>query len=207
MTDILAIHPTHPQERLIRKAVDVLRSGGILIYPTDSGYAFGCQIGDKNAMDRIRRLRQLPPNHHFTLMCRDLSEISIYARVNNAVFRLLKAHTPGAYTFILEATKEVPKRLQHPKRKTIGLRIPSNPIALLLMEVLGQPMLSTSMILPGEELPLPSLEEIAQQLKGQVDLIIDGGDCGIIPTSIVDLTSGFPEIIRVGRGDISDFSA
>jgi len=205
MTDILKIHPTHPQERLILKAVAALSAGGVLIYPTDSGYAFGCQIGDKSALDRIRRLRQLPPNHHFTLMCRDLSEIAVYARVNNTVFRLLKAHTPGAYTFILEATKEVPKRLQHPKRKTIGLRIPSNPTALLMMEVLGQPIMSTSMILPGEEMPMPDLEDIAERLKGQVDLIIDGGDCGIIPTSIVDLTSGFPEIVREGRGDISDF--
>lgn len=205
MADRLVIHPTHPQERLILKAVDVLKKGGVIIYPTDSGYAFGCQIGDKNAMDTIRRLRQLSPKHHFTLMCRDLSEIAVYARVNNSVFRLLKAHTPGAYTFILEATKDVPKRLQHPKRKTIGLRIPSNPIAMMLMETLGQPIMSTSMILPDEDQALPNLEEIAERLHGQVDLIIDGADCGILPTTVIDLTTGYPEIIRAGRGDTSNF--
>lgn len=205
MTDILAIHPTHPQERLIRKAVDVLKAGGVIVYPTDSGYAFGCQIGDKNAMDRIRRLRQLPPRHHFTLMCRDLSEISMYARVNNPVFRLLKAHTPGPYTFILPATKDVPRRLQHPKRKTIGLRIPDNPIALLLIELLGEPIMSTSLILPDKKEPLSGSEEIASRLDAQVDVIIDGGDCGTIPTSIVDLTTQIPEILRKGRGDVSGF--
>jgi len=205
MTDRLVIHPTHPQERLILKAVQVLKEGGVIIYPTDSGYAFGCQIGDKDAMDKIRRLRQLSPKHHFTLMCRDLSEIAVYARVNNSVFRLLKSHTPGAYTFILQATKDVPKRLQHPKRKTIGLRIPSNPIAMMFMEKLGQPIMSTSMILPDEDQPLPDLEEITERLQGQVALIIDGGDCGILPTTVIDLTTGYPEIIRTGRGDTSSF--
>jgi len=205
MTDILAIHPTHPQERLIRKAVDVLKAGGVIVYPTDSGYAFGCQIGDRDALDRIRRLRQLPPTHHFTLMCRDLSEISTYARVNNPVFRLLKAHTPGAYTFILPATKDVPKRLQHPKRKAIGLRIPDSPIALLLIELLGEPIMSTSLILPDLERPLLDREEIATRLDAKVDLIIDGGSCGTIPTSIVDLTAETPEILREGRGDVSGF--
>ena len=203
MTDRLNIHPKHPQERLLRKAVKALEAGGVIVYPTDSGYALGCQIGDKSALDRIRQLRQLPPDHHFTLMCRDLSEVASYARLSNAVFRLLKAHTPGAYTFILEATRDVPKRLQHPKRKTIGLRIPDNLIALQLMEILEQPMLSTSLILGGEELPLSDAEEIAERLEGRIDLIIDGGPCGRIPTSIVDLTTGVPEILRHGRGDVS----
>lgn len=205
MTDVLSIHPTHPQERLIQKVVAVLKAGGVVVYPTDSGYALGCQIGDKNAMDRIRGLRQLPPNHHFTLMCRDLSEISIYARMNNVIFRILKSHTPGAYTFILEATREVPKRLQHPKRRTIGLRIPDNRIASLLMKKLEQPMLSTSLILPEVEEPLSNAEEILERIDGKVDLIVDGGDCGSSPTTIVDLSSGLPEILRVGSGDVTDF--
>lgn len=204
MTTILSIHPTHPQERLVRKVVDAIRSGGVIVYPTDSGYALGCQLGDKHAIERIRRIRQLDQNHHFTLMCRDLSEIASYAHVNNVLFRLLKSHTPGAYTFILPATKEVPKRLQHRKRKTIGLRVPSNPIALQLLELLEQPIMSVSLIMPGETLPLSDHHEIAERLDGQVDVIIDGGDGELVQTTIVDLTSGVPEIIREGRGEVTD---
>jgi len=202
--EVLTIHPTHPQERLIQKAVDILKRGGVIVYPTDSGYALGCQIGDKEALERIRCIRQLDENHHFTLMCRDLSEIGSYGYVNNLSFRVLRDHTPGAYTFILSASKEVPRRLQYQKRKTVGFRIPSNPIALALMELLAYPLMSASLILPGDEQPLSDRYEIAERLQGQVDLMIDGGDCGTIPTTIVDLTTDVPKIIRRGRGDVSD---
>lgn len=205
MTAVLEIHPTHPQPRLIKQAVMVLQSGGVIVYPTDSGYALGCLMGDKAALERIRQLRGLNPRHHFTLMCRDLSEIAVYARVNNVIFRLLKAHTPGPYTFILEATKEVPKRVQQQKRKTIGIRVPDHPIALRLIEALGAPMLSTSLILPNEEHPLSEAYDILEQLDKRVDLILDGGSTGHESTSVIDLTGAAPEVLRKGAGDLASF--
>lgn len=206
MTDILEVHPTHPQQRLINRAVTVLQSGGVIVYPTDSGYALGCHMGDKSALDRLRKIRELDPRHHFTLMCRDLSEIALYARVSNSIFRLLKAHTPGEYTFILEATKEVPKRVQQQKRKTIGIRVPKNEIALDLLAHLGEPMLSTSLILPNEDFPLSDAQDIYDHLRGRVEIILDGGPISQNPTSVIDLSSGTPEVLRKGAGDITAFS-
>lgn len=205
MAQFLTIHPDNPQQRLIDQAVDVLRRGGLIVYPTDSAYALGCHIGDKMALDRIRALRQLNKDHNFTLMCRDLSELATYARVNNADFRLIKAHTPGPYTFILNATSEVPRRLMHPKRKTIGMRVPNNAIALALMERLGEPLMSSSLILPGDDLPLTDPYDIRQVLEHQVELIIDGGFCGLEPTSVVDLTGDVPQVTRVGCGPVEQF--
>ena len=207
MSQFFQIHPDNPQLRLIKQACDIIRRGGLVVYPTDSGYALGCQIGDKNAMDRIRRLRQLDEDHNFTLVCRDLSELSTYAKFNNAVFRLLKARTPGPYTFILPATKEVPKRLQHPKRKTIGLRIPEHTIALALLTELDEPLMSSTLILPGEDLPMTDAEDIADAIDKQVDLIIDGGACGAEPTSVIEIVDDVPEIIRYGMGDTSPFES
>lgn len=205
MAQFLTIHPDNPQQRLIDQAVDVLRRGGLIVYPTDSAYALGCHIGDKMALDRIRALRQLNKDHNFTLMCRDLSELATYARVNNADFRLIKAHTPGPYTFILNATSEVPRRLMHPKRKTIGMRVPNNAIALALMERLGEPLMSSSLILPGDDLPLTDPYDIRQVLEHQVELIIDGGFCGLEPTSVIDLTGDVPQVTRVGCGPVEQF--
>ncbi len=207
MSQFFQIHPDNPQLRLIKQACDIIRRGGLVVYPTDSGYALGCQIGDKNAMDRIRRLRQLDEDHNFTLVCRDLSELSTYAKFNNAVFRLLKAHTPGPYTFILPATKEVPKRLQHPKRKTIGLRIPEHAIALALLTELDEPLMSSTLILPGDDLPMTDAEDIADAIGKQVDLIIDGGACGAEPTSVIEIVDDVPEIIRYGMGDTDPFES
>lgn len=207
MSQFFQIHPDNPQLRLIKQACDIIRRGGLVVYPTDSGYALGCQIGDKNAMDRIRRLRQLDEDHNFTLVCRDLSELSTYAKFNNAVFRLLKAHTPGPYTFILPATKEVPKRLQHPKRKTIGLRIPEHTIALALLTELDEPLMSSTLILPGDDLPMTDAEDIADAIGKQVDLIIDGGACGAEPTSVIEIVDDVPEIIRYGMGDTDPFES
>ncbi len=205
MAQFFCIHPENPQSRLIDQAVDVLQRGGLIVYPTDSAYALGCHIGDKMALDRIRALRQLDKHHNFTLMCRDLSELATYAKVNNADFRLIKAHTPGPYTFILNATSEVPRRLMHPKRKTIGMRVPDNTIALALMERLGEPLMSSSLILPGDDLPLTDPYDIRDALEHQVELIIDGGFCGLEPTSVVDLTGDAPEIIRQGCGSVAEF--
>lgn len=205
MTQTFIIHPTHPQARLIAQAVEDLREGGIIIYPTDSAYALGCQLGDKSALDRIKSLRQLDKNHNFTLVCRNLSELASYAQVNNSVYRLLKAYTPGPYTFILPASREVPKRLQHAKRKTIGLRIPDNAVALAVLQALNEPLMSVSLILPGEELPVADLEQLDHKIKSQVDLVIDGGPCGLEPTTVVDLTEGVPRVLRYGRGDATDF--
>lgn len=205
MAQFLTIHPDNPQQRLIDQAVDVLRRGGLIVYPTDSAYALGCHIGDKMALDRIRALRQLNKDHNFTLMCRDLSELATYARVNNADFRLIKAHTPGPYTFILNATSEVPRRLMHPKRKTIGMRVPNNAIALALMERLGEPLMSSSLILPGDDLPLTDPYDTRQVLEHQVELIIDGGFCGLEPTSVIDLTGDVPRVTRVGCGPVEQF--
>lgn len=205
MAQFLTIHPDNPQQRLVEQAVDVLKRGGLIVYPTDSAYALGCHIGDKMALDRIRALRQLDKNHNFTLMCRDLSELATYARVNNADFRMIKGHTPGPYTFILNATTEVPRRLMHAKRKTIGMRVPDNRIALALMDVLGEPLMSSSLILPNETLPLTDPYDIREVLEHQVELIIDGGFCGLEPTSVIDLTGDMPVVTRVGCGPVDGF--
>jgi tRNA threonylcarbamoyl adenosine modification protein (Sua5/YciO/YrdC/YwlC family) len=205
MAQFFTIHPDNPNARLIRQAATVLRDGGIVVYPTDSCYALGCQLGDKDAMTRIRQIRQLDEQHHFTLMCRDLSEISRYARVDNTKFRLLKASTPGNYTFILEATKEVPKRLQHPKRSTIGIRVPDHPVALALLEELGEPILSSTLILPDEARPLNDAELIRELLEKKVELVIDGGTVGVDFSTVIDLTGDAPVLLRQGKGDIAPF--
>jgi len=203
MSDYLSIHPENPQQRLIAKAAEIVRKGGVIVYPTDSVYAIGCHIGDKQAMDRIRSIRQLDKNHNFTLMCRDLSELASYARVDNSAFRSLKAQTPGPFTFILPATSEVPRRLMHPKRKTIGLRVPDSPIAQALLAELGEPMMSVTLIMPGDEYPLSDPYDIRAALEARVDVLIDGGHCGLEPTTVVDMTGPVPEIIRQGMGDFS----
>jgi tRNA threonylcarbamoyl adenosine modification protein (Sua5/YciO/YrdC/YwlC family) len=205
MSQYFTIHPDNPNPRLIRQAAEVLRNGGVVVYPTDSCYALGCHLDDKDAVTRIRQIRKLDEHHHLTLMCRDLSEISRYARVDNTKFRLLKNNTPGSYTFILEATKEVPKRLQHPKRSTIGMRIPDHPVALALLEELGEPLLSTTLILPDEEGPLNDVEQIRKLLEKQVDLVIDGGAVGVEFTTVIDLTGDIPVLLRRGKGDVAHF--
>lgn len=206
MSQYFQIHSVTPQLRLIRQAVQVLRDDGVIIYPTDSCYALGCRIGDKGAMERIRRIRRLDEGHNFTLVCRDLSEISTYAKVDNTAYRLVKALTPGAYTFILAATHEVPRRLQHPKRRTIGLRVPDNVIAQALLAELGEPLLSTTLILPGEELPMTDPQEMREALEHDVDLVIDGGYCGFEPTTVVDFVEGVPNVVRSGKGDTAPFA-
>lgn len=205
MSQFLEIHPDDPQARLIAQTVAVLRGGGVICYPTDSSYALGCHLGDKRAMDRIRRIRHLDPDHNFTLVCRDLSELGTYARVDNSAYRIVRQCTPGPYTFILKATAEVPRRLLHPKRKTIGLRVPDNAIALALLEQMGEPIMSVTLLLPGDDLPPTDPYEIREQLGHQIDLIIDGGSCGIEPTSIIDLVDDVPVIVRRGQGDLSQF--
>lgn len=200
MSQFFQIHPVNPQARLIRRAVEIVRDGGVIAYPTDSGYALGCHIGDKEAMERIRALRVLDDKHNFTLLCRDLSEIATYAKVENSAYRLLKAHTPAPYTFILEATREVPRRLQHPRRKTIGIRVPDNVIAQALLAELGEPLMSSTLILPGQDMPMTDAEEIRDTLGNRLDLVIDGGYCGFEPTTVVDLVAGVPDILRVGKG-------
>ena len=205
MSQFFQIHPENPQQRLINQAVDIINKGGVIVYPTDCGYALGCHLGDKSALEKVKRIRRLDDKHNFTLVCRDLSEIGTYAKVDNAVYRMLKAHTPGAYTFILNATTEVPRRLLHPKRRTIGLRIPENNIALELMHSLGEPIMSTSLIMPGEDMPLTDPYEIRDLLQHEVDLVIDGGYCGMEATSVINLVDGEPVIVRSGAGDISDF--
>lgn len=199
------IHNENPQTRLIRQAADVVREGGVIIFPADSSYSLACKIGDKPALDRIRLLRRLDDKHNFTLMCRDLSELGLYAKVNTMVFRLLKAHTPGPYTFILNATREVPRMLMHPKRRTIGLRVPGNPIALALLEELGEPLMTVSLIMPGETEPLSDPYEIRDMLENQVDLIIDGGYGTHEASSVINLCEDEPVIVREGAGDISGF--
>lgn len=202
---MLYIHPDNPQQRLIDVAARCVQNGGIIIYPTDSAYALGCAIDNREGIERIRRLRGLDKQHNFTLMCRDLSELSSFARFDNIVFRLLKAHTPGPYTFVMQATKEVPKRLQHPKRKTIGLRIPDHPVTHALLETLDTPMLSVSLILPGETMPIADVDDLHDAFAQQVDEVINGGHCGIEATTVVDLTGAVPSLIRVGKGDVSVF--
>jgi len=199
------IHPDNPQARLIRNAADIIRKGGVVVYPTDSAYALGCHIGDKNALDRIRRIRKLDDRHNFTLVCRDLSEIATYAKVDNTVYRLLRQATPGPYTFILKATSEVPKRLMHAKRKTVGLRVPDNRIAAALLEDLGEPLMSVSLIMPGDELPLMDPYDIRETLEQEVDLVIDGGYCGLEPSTVVDLVDETPLVLRAGKGDTTLF--
>lgn len=205
MAQFFTIHPDNPQPRLIRQAVECLKKGGILAYPTDSCYALGCQIGDKEAMQRIRDIRGVDERHHFTLMCRDLSEVSHYARVDNQQYRMLKSNTPGSYTFILQATKEVPRRLQHPKRATIGLRVPDHPVALALLEELDEPLLSSTLMLPGDEEPLSDGEEIRERLEKQVNLILDAGSCCIGMTTVIDLTGSEPVLVRAGKGSLEPF--
>ncbi|MEE4384550.1 MAG: L-threonylcarbamoyladenylate synthase [Pseudomonadales bacterium] len=201
MAQFFSIHPEDPQGRLVHQAVEILRGGGVLVYPTDSAYAIACRLENKEGMERIRRVRQVDKDHNFTLVCPDLSVLANYARVDNTVFRLLKAHTPGPFTFILPATREVPRRLMHPKRRTIGLRVPENPIARALLEELGEPLMSCTLILPGRELPETEPWEIRETLEHQVDLVIDGGFCGLEPTTVIDFTGPEPELVRQGRGD------
>ncbi|WP_028452000.1 L-threonylcarbamoyladenylate synthase [Chitinilyticum aquatile] len=205
MSQFFSIHPENPQARLIKQAADIVRRGGIIIYPTDSCYAFGCSLDNKEALDRIRRIRQLDDKHHFTLACRDLSQLGNYARVDNATYRLLKATTPGNYTFILLATKEVPRRVSHPKKLTIGLRVPDHPVALALLEELGEPLLSSSLLLPDEEYPLTDAWEIRDRLEHDVDLVIEGGYCGTDPTTVVDLSGEEAVLLREGKGSLAPF--
>lgn len=205
MLRYLEIHTQNPQARLIQQAVAAVRDGAVLVYPTDSGYALGCHLGDKDAVDRIRALRELDDKHNLTLVCRDLREIATYAQVDNQAYRLLKSLTPGPYTFILDATREVPRRLQHPKRKSIGIRVPGHPIVDALLELLGEPLISTTLQLPGDEQPLTDPHEIKERLRNRVDVIIDGGLGSAEPTTIVDLTGAVPMVLRKGRGDTSMF--
>ena len=205
MTLYLQIHPDDPQPRHLVRAAEIVREGGVIAFPTDSCYALGCHLGDKDAVDRIRAIREVDERHHLTLMCRDLSEIAQYARVDNALYRLLKATTPGSYTFILEGSKELPRRVLHPKRKTIGLRIPDHPVALALLEELGEPLLTTTLQLPGDEVPLTEGWEIQDRLDDQLELILDGGHCGTEPTTVIDLTGVTPVLVRAGRGSLAPF--
>ncbi|MBI3069205.1 MAG: threonylcarbamoyl-AMP synthase [Betaproteobacteria bacterium] len=205
MAQFFTIHPDNPQPRLIRQAAEIVRAGGVIVSPTDSCYALGCRLGDKAAVERIRAIRRIDERHHFALVCRDLAEIAVYAKVDNRQFRLLKAATPGSYVFILKATREVPKRLQHPKRNTIGLRVPDHRVVRALLTELGEPLLSSTLLLPGEELPLNDARDIREKLEHSVDLIMDGGSCGIVPTTVVDLTGETPVVTRHGKGSTAPF--
>jgi len=201
MSQYFEIHPDNPQARLIHRSVEIVREGGVIVYPTDSSYALGCHIGDKRAMERLAQIRNVSKRHNFTLMCRDLSEISNFSIVDNSAYRLMKSLTPGPYTFILKANREVPRRLQNPKKKTIGLRVPENPIAHALLEELNEPMMSSTLILPNQELPMTDAFEIREELEHLVDLIIDGGNCGVVPTTVVDLSEGAVAVTRQGKGE------
>ena len=205
MAQFFAIHPDSPQERLVKQAADIIRKGGIAVYPTDSCYALGCQLGDKTAMEKILQIRKIDLKHHLTLMCADLSELGTYAKVDNSQYRMLKAATPGSYTFIMQATKEVPNRTLHPKRKTIGLRVPNHSVALALLEELNEPLLTTTLQLPGDDEPLTEGWEIQDRLEDQLEFILDAGHCGTEPTTIIDLTGSAPELIRAGRGSLTPF--
>ena len=205
MSQYFKIHPVNPQRRLLQRAVDIIRDGGVVVYPTDSSYAFGWHIGDKAALEKIRRIRQTERDHDFTLACRDLSEIATYAKVDNSEYRLLRAHTPGPYTFILRATHETPKRLQDPKRRSIGIRVPDHAVAQGLLELLGEPLMSSTLLLPGDSLPLTEPDEVVERVGKLVDAIIDGGACGMEPTSIIDLSRGEVTVLRKGKGDTSAF--
>lgn len=203
MAKIVELHPTHPQPRRIAEVVAAIRGDALIAYPTDSSYALGCHIGDKKAMDRIRRIRKTGKDHNFTLVCRDLSEISVYARVDNWAYRLLRSMTPGPYTFILQATREVPKRLQNPKRRTIGLRVPDNPVVAAMLESLGEPVMSSTLQLPGDDMPLTDPFDIEARIGHEIELIVAAGSPGIQPTSVIDLSGDNIRILRVGRGDVS----
>ena len=207
MSQFFRIHPDNPQNRLIVQAVDIMRRGGVIAYPTDSAYALGCHIGDKHALQRLRQIRRLDDDHHFSLLCRDLSDLGIYAKVSNAAYRLLKAATPGPYTFILQASREVPRRLVNPKRKTIGLRVPENEICSALLAELGEPIMSSTLIMPGDEYPLSDPYEMRELLEHQVDLAIDGGYCGLESTTVIDLEQDVPVVVREGCGDLDLFVA
>ena len=205
MSQFFVVHPVNPQTRLISQAVGILRQGGVIVYPTDSGYALGCMMGDKSALEKICRIRQLEDEHNFTLLCNDLSELSVYAKIDNTAFRLIKNNTPGAYTFILKATKEVPRRLMNEKKKTIGIRVPTNNIAQALLTELGEPLMSSTLILPGQVLAEADPEEFRGQLEKVVDLIIDGGTQGAQPTTVIDFSDDEPKVVRVGAGDPTPF--
>ncbi|WP_287369093.1 L-threonylcarbamoyladenylate synthase [Thauera sp.] len=205
MAQYFSLHPEQPQARLIRQAAEIIRGGGLVVLPTDSAYALVCAVGDASQLERIRKIRGVDDRHHFTLMCRDLSEIAIYARVDNSQYRLLKATTPGPYTFILEGTKELPRRVLHPKRKTIGLRIPEHAVVSALLAELDGPLLTSTLLLPGEDLPLTDPDEIRERLEKQVDLVIEAGYCGPEATTVIDLTSGSPQLVRAGRGALEPF--
>ena len=207
MSQYFKVHPVDPQRRLLQRAVDIIRGGGIVVYPTDSSYAFGWHIGDKAALDKIRWIRQTERDHDFTLVCRDLSDIGTYAKVDNPEYRLLRAHTPGPYTFILRATHETPKRLQDPKRRSIGIRVPDHRIAQALLEILDAPLMSSTLLLPGDSVPLTEPEEVVERVGKLVDAIIDGGACGMEPTSIVDFSRGEIAVLRKGKGDTAAFEA
>jgi tRNA threonylcarbamoyl adenosine modification protein (Sua5/YciO/YrdC/YwlC family) len=205
MSIYLQLHPVSPQQRFIRQAVQVLRGGGVIVYPTDSCYALGCHIGDKDALQRISDIREVDRNHHFTLVCRDLAEVARYALVENWQYRLLRAYTPGPYTFILKASRETPRRLKHERRGTIGLRVPDHPVTAMLLEELGEPVMSSTLLLPGEELPRTDAREIYETLGRRVDLVLDGGNCGLVPTSVIDISGDRAVVMREGRGDVSPF--
>ncbi len=205
MAQYFTVHATHPQPRLIRQAAEIVRRGGLIAYPTDSCYALGCPIGDAKALARLRRVRGVEPKHHLTLMCRDLSEIGAYAIVDNVQYRLLKAATPGSYTFILRATREVPRRLMHPRRKTIGVRVPRHPVAHALLAELNEPMLSATLALPGDAAPLADARRIRERLEHELDLVIDCGSCGTEPSTVIDLTSDVPLLVRRGKGALTPF--
>jgi tRNA threonylcarbamoyl adenosine modification protein (Sua5/YciO/YrdC/YwlC family) len=204
MAQYFEIHPTHPQLRLVRRAADIVRRGGLIAYPTDSRYALGCHLDDAKALDRLRRLRGLDDRHHLTLMCRDLSEIAAYAVVDDAAFRFLKL--PGSYTFILKARRQVPRRIMHARRKTIGVRLPGHPVAHALLEQLGEPLLSATLSLPGESAPLSEAGEIRERLERQIDLIVDSGPCGVEPSTVIDLTGAEPVVVRQGKGSLAPFA-
>jgi tRNA threonylcarbamoyl adenosine modification protein (Sua5/YciO/YrdC/YwlC family) len=206
MSIYLQLHPVSPQRRFIRQAVECLRAGGVIVYPTDSCYALGCHIGDKSALERIRSIRETDRHHHFTLVCRDLADVGKYAVVENWQYRLLRTHTPGPYTFLLKASRETPRRLKHERRGTIGLRVPDHPVTQMLLTELGEPVMSSTLLLPGEELPRTDAKEIYDLLEQKVDLVLDGGNCGLVPTSVIDLSAGHAEVARVGRGDVTPFA-
>ncbi len=206
MSIYLQLHPVSPQLRYIRQAVEILRKGGVIVYPTDSCYALGCHIGDKAALERIREIRQTDANHRFTLVCRDLAEVGKYAVVDNSQYRLLRAHTPGPYTFLLKASRETPRRLKHERSGTIGLRVPHHPVTALLLTELGEPVMSSTLLLPGEDLPRTDAKEIYERLGRSVDMVLDGGNCGLIPTSVIDLSHGAASVVRAGLGDVTPFA-
>lgn len=203
MSQVFQIHPVNPQRRLLERAAEALHEGGVIAYPTDSTYALGCRLADKAALDRIRQIRRTDENHEFSLVCRDLSEIANYARVDNWAYRLLKALTPGPFTFILRATHEAPRRLQDPKKRSVGIRVPDHRIVSDLADVVGQPIISSTLQLPGDDLPLSEPDDIAARLGKQIDALIDGGACGVEPTTVLDLSGGTVELVRQGKGDAS----